>query len=328
MLRRLFVASGAALLVGLSLLLNGVDTAASQAQPREGRPSSVESQERGGERTPAEPRREPGPSQGQAQPRPRETGPPDDRRGDDRRRTGPPPRTPPPPAYYRTPRVYPFPPVHVQRSYYYHPYFGFYFGPYYGPYYPFPGPAFGPSRYMAAALRTRVRPVDTQIYVNGYYAGVADDFDGIFQRLYLPSGGHDIEFRLDGYRTFRTKVYLQAGDTRDITHQMYPAPGTLIDSPRPLGPLPPEWRESATAPAGGQPASPFGILTVRVDPADAQIAIDGEVWLATEALNEITLHVPAGRHLLEVRKDGYETFRVEIELAEGAATSLNVRLTR
>lgn len=216
----------------------------------------------------------------------------------------------------------------MQRSYYYHPYFGFYFGPYYGPYYPYPGPAYGPARYMASALRTRVRPLDTQVYVNGYYAGVVDDFDGIFQRLYLPAGGHDIEFRLDGYQNFRTKIYMQAGDTREISHQMQPAPGVPSHVPAPSGALPSEWREGATPMPDGQPASPFGILTVRVDPTDAQIVIDGEPWLGTEDLNEVTLHVPAGRHTLEVRKDGYQTFRVEVELSEGAATSLNVRLTR
>jgi hypothetical protein len=40
------------------------------------------------------------------------------------------------------------------------------------------------------------------------------------------------------------------------------------------------------------------------------------------------MHVPAGRHVVEVRKDGYRPFRVEVELSEGAATALNVRLTR
>jgi hypothetical protein len=38
--------------------------------------------------------------------------------------------------------------------------------------------------------------------------------------------------------------------------------------------------------------------------------------------------VPAGDHVVEVRKPGYQTFRVEVELSEGATTRLNVRLTR
>jgi hypothetical protein len=110
---------------------------------------------------------------------------------------------------------------------------------------------------------------------------------------------------------------------------MQPAgPGFVDYVPTPLSNLPAEWRERAAPTAGGQPASPFGILTVRVDPSDAQIAVDGETWLGTENVSELVLHVPAGRHVLEVRKDGYRPFRVEVELSEGAATSLNVRLTR
>lgn len=45
----------------------------------------------------------------------------------------------------------------------------------------------------------RVRPDETQVYVNGYYAGIADDFDGAFRRLYLPTGEHHLAFRLEGY---------------------------------------------------------------------------------------------------------------------------------
>jgi hypothetical protein len=323
-------------LVGLSPSPFDATAAASQAQPRGGG-QNPPAEGRGGEREPAEPRREPGRSQGQAQPRdpdpvpPAPPAAPGPRSGDQGRRTGPPPppRAEPPATYYRTPRRYYFPPVHVQRSFYYHPYFGFYFGPYYGPYYPYPGPAYGPARYTATALRTRVRPVETQVYVNGYYAGVADDFDGVFQRLYLPAGGHEIEFRLEGYQSFRTKIYMQAGDTREITHQMVLAgPGIGDHIPVPRADLPAEWRESAAPTAGSQPASPFGILTVRVEPTDAQIVIDGETWLATADLDALVMHVPAGRHVVEVRKDGYHPFRVEVELSEGAATALNVRLTR
>ena len=293
-----------------------------QAQPRE--PQGAR-QGRGGESQQREPDRQPEP--GRAQPRPTEPTRPRDR-DEDRRRPAPPPRVVPP-SYYRTPRVYYFPPVSVQRGFYYHPYFGFYYGPYYGPYYPYPGPVFGPARYSAGAIRTRVRPVDTAVYVNGYYAGVADDFDGIFQRLYLPAGGHTIEFRLDGHRTFVEKLYLQAGDTRDLTHTMAPlGPGDTIDGPVPLRPLASEWRDVPSGATGDRPASPFGMLTLRIDPADAQVLIDNESWLGTADLTELVLHIPAGWRQIEVRKEGYQPFRAEIEISEGASTRLNVRLSR
>jgi hypothetical protein len=231
-----------------------------------------------------------------------------------------------PPAYLGMPRAYSFPPVHVVRGYYYHPYFGFYFGPYYGPYYPYPGPFFGPAGYSASAIRTRVKPVETEVYVNGYFAGIVDDFDGVFQRLYLPAGAQTIEFHLHGYRTVEDRVYLRAGETRDITHLMErvgagevsrePVPQTLS-------------RELAQGPAvapSERPASPYGVLALTVTPADAVIIIDNDVWLATAAQRDVVIHVPAGWHTLEVRKSGYRGFQTKIELSEGATTKLSVTL--
>jgi hypothetical protein len=80
-----------------------------------------------------------------------------------------------------------------------YPYYGsFYFG-YPAYYYGYAGyPAYYGQPYYAAAygsgypnvgsLRLIVEPEKTKVYVDGYYAGVADDFDGIFQRLHLSTG--------------------------------------------------------------------------------------------------------------------------------------------
>ena len=100
-------------------------------------------------------------------------------------RPAPPPHTVPP-GYDAFSRRYAFPPVSVRLGFYYHPYFGFYYGPYYGPFYPYPGPYARSARYSTAAMRLRVKPVETEVYLNGYYAGIVDDFDGVFQRLYVP----------------------------------------------------------------------------------------------------------------------------------------------
>jgi hypothetical protein len=80
--------------------------------------------------------------------------------------------------------------------------------------------------------------------------------------------------------------------------------------------------------AGGKPVSPFGILTLHVEPADAQVFIDGELWLGLENRTDLVIHIPQGWHQLEIRKDGYQTFKTEIGLSEGGATRLNIRLAR
>lgn len=244
------------------------------------------------------------------------------------------PRTPPdrghlPDRFFSHPREYAFLPVDVRLGFYYHPYFGFYYGPYYGPFYPYPGPFSRPTRYSASTIRLRVSPVETEVYINGYYAGIVDDFDGVFQRLYLPAGGHHLELRLVGYASYRQDVYVSPGDTLDVRHVMIRlAPGTNTAPPPEPGSLSPEWATAESDDRDGPPASPYGVLAVRTEPADAQIFIDGEAWRMTTAQQEFVLHLPAGWHRLEVRKDEYRTFTTTFESTPGHTTRLAVSLER
>jgi hypothetical protein len=237
-----------------------------------------------------------------------------------------PPRIPPP-GYFGPSRIYVFPPVSRHRTFYYHPYFGFYFGPYYGPYYPHPGPYVGPQRFTASAVRTRVRPVETEVYVNGYFAGVADDFDGVFQRLYLPAGVHEIELFLSGYQSHRQVMRLAPGETFELRHQMLAlAPGQISRPPMSPRPSPDDWRSSPDETRNDRPASPDAVLSLRVDSTDAQVFVDGELWLGTEGQTAFVLHIPAGTHVIEVRKAGHQTFHTEIALSAGSSVQLAVQL--
>ena len=112
------------------------------------------------------------------------------------------------PAYrYRVPR-YP--------SYYRYGYYqrrGYYYPRYYFDYDSYP---------THSSVRLLVDPSEAEVYVDGYYAGVVDDFDGIFQRLNLTPGSHDITLRLDGYETWSAEVYATPGDTLKLHHDMIP----------------------------------------------------------------------------------------------------------
>src|SRR5437867_9411084 len=91
-----------------------------------------------------------------------------------------------------------------------------------GPGYPYPYP-YG-YRYAArdASVRFDVKPKEASVYVDGYYAGVVDDFDGAFQRLHTEPGGHEITLYLDGYRTYSEHVYLSPDTTFKFRHRMEP----------------------------------------------------------------------------------------------------------
>jgi hypothetical protein len=156
-----------------------------------------------------------------------------------------------------------------------------------------------------------------------------DDFDGVFQRLYLPSGEHQLALRLAGYQTHVLPVRVSPGDTLDITHQMrrLGAGEQALPLPVPRA-LPREWTEPPDDAVDGELASPYGVLALRTDPPDARIFVDGEAWAAVNGQAEFLIHLPAGWHQLEVRREGYQVFSTRVELSQGHTTRLDVRLVR
>ncbi len=67
------------------------------------------------------------------------------------------------------------------------------------------------------ALRLKVKPREAEVFVDGYYAGVIDDFDGVFQRLHLDSGPHRVEIRAPGYEPLVFDVRIEQGHTTTYT---------------------------------------------------------------------------------------------------------------
>jgi hypothetical protein len=98
---------------------------------------------------------------------------------------------------------------------YYHRH-GYYFPRYYFDYDSYP---------TYASVRVLVEPDEAEVYVDGYYAGIVDDFDGILQRLNLTPGSHEITLRLDGYQTWSAEVYGEPGSTVSLHHDMVPGAG-------------------------------------------------------------------------------------------------------
>jgi hypothetical protein len=56
---------------------------------------------------------------------------------------------------------------------------------------PLPGRLYG-------GLRITDAPREAQVFADGYFVGIVDDFDGVFQHLNLEAGPHHIEVRLPG----------------------------------------------------------------------------------------------------------------------------------
>ncbi len=83
----------------------------------------------------------------------------------------------------------------------------------YGYYGIIPGRAYGAVRIVDA-------PRDAQVFVDGYYAGVVDDYDGVFQRLNVEAGEHHVEIEAEGYSLIAFDILVRPGQT--ITYHAPP----------------------------------------------------------------------------------------------------------
>jgi hypothetical protein len=73
-------------------------------------------------------------------------------------------------------------------------------------------------------VRLEVLPRHAEVLVDGYYAGIVDDFDGTFQRLELEEGAHTIEIRAPGFQTATFDVNVLVGQTIKYRADLIPAP--------------------------------------------------------------------------------------------------------
>jgi hypothetical protein len=102
-----------------------------------------------------------------------------------------------------------------------------------------------------AEVRILATPKEATVYVDGFYAGLVDDFDGTFQRLPLPPGGHRIELFLEGHRTIKKSLYLQPGSTMKLRETLVPLAAGEVSEP-------PELAPEVPAPPDGTYAEPNG----------------------------------------------------------------------
>ena len=73
-------------------------------------------------------------------------------------------------------------------------------------------------------------------------------------------------------------------------------------------------------------ASMYGSLAIRVQPADAEILIDGETWRGPDSQDRLIVDVAEGPHTVEIRKAGYRTYVTQVNVRRGESTPLNVSL--
>ena len=110
-------------------------------------------------------------------------------------------------------------------------------------------------RYAGAEsdLRFAVTPKEASVYIDGYFAGYVDDYDGLFQRLHAEPGAHEIVIYLKGHRSLREKLYLSPNATRKISGKLEPLPAGEPDESVPAPVNPPNPPGGRTPPGSSRP---------------------------------------------------------------------------
>ena len=235
--------------------------------------------------------------------------------------------------------------------------YGYSYGDYYGYY---PSSYYRSYRYRSgnvAQLRTLVEPSKARVYVDGYYAGIVDDFDGLFQRLNVSPGRHDITFKLEGYNSHTFAVYANRDQTLKIRWDMARGSGETRDSSgaefaqgsdrdedldrdmdrdrdmsmdRDRDPGPDRTESAREVDSDRRYEAPSrtpgrGELQLDVQPGDASVYVDGEFY--GKASQVTRLELTAGRHRVEVVRPGYKTVEQEVDIDRDPAR-ITVRLDR
>lgn len=226
-------------------------------------------------------------------------------------------------------------PFFYGRPYFYDP---FYWGGWYQYPYPYRYPYYWDNR---ASLRVQVTPREAEVFVDGYFVGTVDDFDGFSQRLDVDPGEHEIQIYLAGHRTIREKMLFRPRESYRIQRAMEPlAAGDAAEArPAPTGP-PPE-RGYARDPRDRRPApderirvparerdETYGAISIRVQPADAMVFIDGERWDRAEGEDRLVVDLVEGPHKIEVQREGHTPYATTVQVRRGDVTTLNVSLPR
>lgn len=242
--------------------------------------------------------------------------------------------------YYYDPYAYSFG-YRPNRSYFGYGYYdyGYSYGDYYGYY---PQRVYRYREGNIAQLRVIVEPAKARVYVDGYYAGVADDYDGIFQRLTVSPGRHDITLKYEGYKTHTFKVYANRDQTLKLRYDMVKGSGDSEESLGEEGPAENrrDFESNRSANGGtedrrGPDGAPRyvpptsrerGTVSFEITPDDASIYVDGEFY--GKAGDLPTLELPVGTHRVEIVRPGYKTDEREIRVEQRRNEAIRVRLEK
>ncbi len=205
-----------------------------------------------------------------------------------------------------------------------------------------PPPPAAPPPDLAVVV-TRVRPRRARVVLDGRVIGLADDFDGYPDCLYLRPGEYTLRFDLGGYRTREVPLEVRAGNVYEVRLRLERDRTRPKEGWRQARASAPRVAQRVFGPAGraapggrGREAgsalrvAELGSLELRVSPPEAEVLIDGDRYATARELESLghPIALPGGLHVVEVRAAGFASERREVRIEPGATVRLEVELQR
>ena len=155
-------------------------------------------------------------------------------------------------------------------------------------------------------LKTKVKPANTGVWINGEYVGHVDQFSGPGEHLYLPAGEHKVKLTRVFYEPHETTVTIKEGEETLLRHKM--------------------------APNGDKPApGPYGRIKIQPTPElNVGLIVDGYHVGYADQVNKLaqTLLLSAGKHEIELVYEGYKPYKTTIEVEAGKKQILTPKMEK
>jgi len=141
-------------------------------------------------------------------------------------------------------------------------------------------------------LKTKVKPGEASVWVDGTFRGHVDQFNGPGQSLALPAGEHEVKISLVYFEDYTTKVTIAAGQTAVIRQELGPS-------------------------TESRPGPPYAEAKLRCKPmVKAAVLVNGRFIGHCDEMNgpAQALLLWEGTHEIEVTNDGYQPYRTTITI--------------
>ncbi len=200
------------------------------------------------------------------------------------------------------------------------------------------------------ALDLDVKPKKAEVYINGDYVGIADQYDGFPTYLWLQEGTYDLVIFKEGFETLQRQITIYPGVVSDVKDRLVPGESVRPEdlfSAAPSSGAPVPYAESHSQPLIGYgtetgtvprvgPGVPgpapetIGRIHLLVQPGDAAVYLDGHFLGTAEELLHLTagLMVQPGDHEIEVARPGYTPEKIQVSVPAGERATVELDLER